>query len=104
MVSPDPDEKVRQAERTEAVFPEGVPPDACYLSHVGRCAPGKRSSGAGRVPSLSRPGQPLWPNPGVLGRSEYGLEIVTEIAYLVYSSACPLTKSVFSSISSRTCT
>src|SRR5664280_1758272 len=28
------DDKVAQAERTEAVFPEGVPPDACWLSHV----------------------------------------------------------------------
>jgi transposase len=27
-------DKVAQAERTEAVFPEGVPPDACRLSHV----------------------------------------------------------------------
>src|SRR3954468_3796610 len=28
------DDKVAQAEQTEAVFPEGVPPDACHLSHV----------------------------------------------------------------------
>src|SRR3954447_10603479 len=27
-------DKVAQAERTEAIFPEGVPPDACRLSHV----------------------------------------------------------------------
>src|SRR3954470_19441288 len=29
-----PDDKVAQAERAAAVFPEGVPPDACGLSHV----------------------------------------------------------------------
>src|SRR4051795_10258662 len=28
------DDKIAQAERTESVFPEGVPPDGCYLSHV----------------------------------------------------------------------
>src|ERR1700755_1800856 len=28
------DDKVAQAERTETVFPEGVPPDACRPSHV----------------------------------------------------------------------
>ena len=28
------DDKIAQAERTEPVFPQGVPLDACYLSHV----------------------------------------------------------------------
>src|SRR4051812_48259449 len=28
------DDEVAQAERTESVFPGGVPPDACWLSHV----------------------------------------------------------------------
>jgi transposase len=78
-------DKVAQAERTEPVFPAGVPPDACRLSHV---RPVWRL-GNGRAVlvayQISRgPGNRYGQIPGVLGRSEYGLEIVTEIAYLVY--------------------
>ncbi len=79
------DEKVRQAERTEAVFPEGVPPDACDLSHVRpvwRLENGRAVLVAYQV--YRGPGNRYGQIPGVLGRSEYGLEIVTEIAYLVY--------------------
>ena len=66
-------------------------------------AAGKRSSGAGRVPNLSRPGNRYGKIPGVLGRSEFGLEIVTEIAYLVYIVGLSFDKVCLSSISSRTC-
>jgi transposase len=79
------DEKVAQATRTEAVYPEGVPPEACRLSHV---RPVWRLEN-GRVVIVAYqiyrgPGNRYGQIPGVLGRSEYGLEIVTEIAYLVY--------------------
>jgi transposase len=79
------DDKVAQAERTEAVFPEGVPPDACYLSHVRpvwRLENGRAVLIAYQV--YRGPGNRYGRIPGVLGRSEYGLEIITEIAYLVY--------------------
>ena len=79
------DDKVAQAERTEPVFPEGVPPDACYLSHVRpvwRLESGRAVLIAYQV--YRGPGNRYGKIPGVLGRSEYGLEIVTEIAYLVY--------------------
>ena len=79
------DEKVRQAERTEAVFPEGVSPDACYLSHVRpvwRLENGRAVLVAYQV--YRGPDNRYGQIPGVLGRSEYGLEIITEIAYLVY--------------------
>ena len=79
------DDKVAQAERTESVFPEGVPPDACYLSHVRpvwRLENGRAVLVAYQV--YRGPGNRYGQIPGVLGRSEYGLEIVTEIAYLVY--------------------
>jgi transposase len=78
-------DKVAQAERTEAVFPEGVPPDACRLSHVRpvwRLENGRAVLVAYQI--YRGPGNRYGPIPGVLGRSEYGLEIVTEIAYLVY--------------------
>jgi transposase len=79
------DDKVARAERTESVFPEGVPPDACYLSHVRpvwRLENGRAVLVAYQV--YRGPGNRYGQIPGVLGRSEYGLEIVTEIAYLVY--------------------
>jgi transposase len=78
-------DKVAQAERTEAVFPEGVPPDACRLSHVRpvwRLENGRAVLVAYQI--YRAPGNRYGQIPGVLGRSEYGLEIVTEIAYLVY--------------------
>jgi transposase len=79
------DDKVAQAERTEAVFPEGVPPDACRSSHVRpvwRLEDGRAVLVAYQI--YRGPGNRYGQIPGVLGRSEYGLEIVTEIAYLVY--------------------
>src|SRR3954453_22090885 len=78
-------DKVARAERTEAVFPEGVPPDACRLSHVRpvwRLEDGRAVLVAYQI--YRGPGDRYGQIPGVLGRSEYGLEIVTEIAYLVY--------------------
>jgi transposase len=78
-------DKVALAERTEAVFPEGVPPDACRVSHVRpvwRLENGRAVLVAYQV--FRGPGSRYGQIPGVLGRSEYGLEIVTEIAYLVY--------------------
>jgi transposase len=78
-------DKVAQAERTEAVFPEGVPPDACRLSHVRpvwRLENGRAVLVAYQI--YRGPGNRYGQISGVLGRSEYGLEIVTEITYLVY--------------------
>src|SRR3954447_21907440 len=79
------DDKVAQAERTEAIFPEGVSSDACRSSHVRpvwRLENGRAVLVAYRI--YRGPGNRYGQIPGVLGRSEYGLEIVTEIAYLVY--------------------
>jgi hypothetical protein len=78
-------DKVAQAERTEAVFPEGVPHTACRFSHlrpVWRLENGRAVLVAYQI--YRGPGNRYGQIPGVLGRSEYGLEIVTEIAYLVY--------------------
>jgi transposase len=78
------DDKVAQAERTEAVFPEGVPLDACRMSHVRpvwRLENGRAVLVAYQI--YRGPGNRYGQISGVLGRSEYGLEIVAEIAYLV---------------------
>jgi hypothetical protein len=78
-------DKIAQAERTEAVFPEGVAAEACKLSHVRpvwRLENGRAVLIAYQI--YRGPNNQYGHIPGVLGRSEFGLEIVTEIAYLVY--------------------
>jgi transposase len=78
-------DKIALAERSEPIYPEGVPPQECHLSHVRpvwRLEDGRAVLIAYQIyrAPTGRYGQ----IPGVLGRSEYGLEIVTEIAHLVY--------------------
>jgi transposase len=78
-------DKIAQAERTEPVFPEGVAPDACQLSHtrpVWRLENSRATLIAYQI--YRGPKNQYGKIPGVLGRSEFGLEIVTELAYLVY--------------------
>src|SRR6202521_1314109 len=80
------EDKIAQAERTEAVYPEGVPPSACHLSHVRpvwRLENGRAVLIAYQV--YRGPNSQYGHIAGVLGRSEFGLEIITEIAFLVYS-------------------
>jgi transposase len=78
-------DKIARAQRSEAVYPTDVPPSACSLSHVRpvwRLENGRAVLVAYQV--YRGPNQRYGKIPGVLGRSEFGLEIVTEIAYLVY--------------------
>jgi hypothetical protein len=78
-------DKVAQAQRSEDVYPEGVPPSDCSLSHtrvVWRLEKGQAVLIAYRV--HRGPNNQYGKIPGVLGRSEFGLEIVVAIAFLVY--------------------
>ena len=64
------DDKIRQAERTESVFPEGVSPDACSLSHVRpvwRLENGRAVLVAYKI--YRGPSNRYGQIPGVLGRS-----------------------------------
>lgn len=77
--------KVRQAVRTEKVFPEGVAKENCQLSHtrpVWRLENGRATLVAYEV--YRGPNSRFGRIPGVLGRSEFGIEIVIAIAYQVY--------------------
>lgn len=77
-------EKLALAVRTEQAFPEGVDPAKCRLSHtrpVWRIEHGQAVCVAYEV---YRAGNQYGQIPGVLGRSEFGLEIVIAIAYQVY--------------------
>ena len=78
-------EKVAQAERSVDVVPDGVDKSACQLSHtrpVWRLENGRALLIAYHV--YRGPNNRYGKIPGVLGRSEFGLEIVVEIAHLVY--------------------
>jgi hypothetical protein len=79
-------DKAALAERRERVFPKGVPPQECRLSHVRpvwRLEKGRAVLVAYEI--YRGPNSQYGRIPGVLGRSEFGLEIVTQIAYLVYT-------------------
>jgi transposase len=78
-------DKLKLAERTEKCFPEGVPEQDCRLSHtrpVWRLENGRAVLIAYAI--HRGPKNQYGKIPGVLGRSEFGLEIVVEIAYFVY--------------------
>ena len=78
-------DKIAQAERTEKVFPAGVAPSDCRLSHtrpVWRLENGRAVLVAYEV--YRGPRNKFGSIPGTLGRSEFGLEIVLAIAYQVY--------------------
>lgn len=78
-------DKIALAERTEQVFPEGVPPESCRLSHtrvLWRLEHGQAVLIAYEV--YRGPNKQYGQIPGTLGRCEFGLEIVTQIAFLVH--------------------
>jgi transposase len=78
-------DKIAQAERTEKMFPVGVAPSDCRLSHtrpVWRLENGRAVLVAYEV--YRGPRNQFGSIPGALGRSEFGLEIILAIAYQVY--------------------
>lgn len=78
-------DKIKLAQRSESCYPTGVPKEDCWLSHtrvVWRLDNGRAVLVAYRI--FRGPGDQYGKITGVLGRSEFGLEIVLEIATLVY--------------------
>ena len=79
-------EKLAQAVRIEKVFPAGLPEADCWLSHtraVWRIENGQAVLVAYEI--YRGPKNQYGKIPGVFGRSEFGVEIVLAIAYLVYT-------------------
>lgn len=77
--------KLANAERTEQVFPVGVPPEDCTFSHsrpVWRLENGRAVLVAYDI--YRGPKSQYGKIPGVLGRGQFGLEIMIAIAYKVY--------------------
>jgi transposase len=78
-------DKIAAANRTEAVYPEGIAPQACWLSHVRPVWRLEHNRAVLIAYAIYRgPNRRYGQIAGVLGRSEFGLEIVTELAHLVY--------------------
>lgn len=78
-------EKIAQAARSEKVYPDGVSKEDCKWSHtrtVWRLEQGQAVLVAYEI--YRGPKSQYGKIPGVLGRSEFSLEIVVSIAYLVY--------------------
>jgi hypothetical protein len=79
------EEKVERAERTEDIFPEGLGENDCKLSHtrpVWRLENGRAVLIAYRV--YRGPNNRYGKIPGVIGRGEFGREILLSIAFLIY--------------------
>jgi transposase len=77
--------KITQAERTEKVYPQDVPERECKLSHtrpVWRLENGRAVLVAYQV--YRGPKNQYGKISGVLGRSEFGVEIVVAVAHLVH--------------------
>jgi transposase len=86
-------DKLKNAERIEKCFPEGVPPEESRFSHarpVWRLENGRAILVAYHI--YRGPKNQYGKIPGVLGRSEFGLEIVVEIAHCVYMMGLSLDK------------
>jgi transposase len=78
-------DKLKLAQRTEKCFPADVPQQDCQLSHtrpVWRLENGRAVLIAYEI--YRGPQNQYGKICGVLGRSEFGMEIVVEIAYFVY--------------------
>jgi transposase len=78
-------EKIAQAQRHEDVLPEGLTKSECQESHVRpvwRLENGRAVLVAYHI--YRGPGNQYGKIPGVLGRGEFGIEIILETAHLVY--------------------
>jgi hypothetical protein len=77
--------KIAQAERTEKVYPLDVPKSECTLSHTRPVWRLENSRAVLVAYEIYRgPKNHYGKIPGVLGRSEFGIEIVIAIAHLVH--------------------
>ena len=85
-------EKIALAQRTEQVYPADTDPDSCQLSHTRvawRLEAGKAVLVAYEIYRFGkRYGKPA----GLVGRGEYGLEILVSLAYQVYYIGVSLDK------------
>jgi transposase len=85
--------KLAQAKRSEPIYPKGIDRDRCKLSHVRPVWRLEKGQAVLIAYAIYRgPNKQYGQIPGVLGRSEFGMEIVTEISYLVYTAGLSFDK------------
>ena len=77
-------EKIKNAQRTEAVFPENVPAEQCKLSHTRVAWRLENGSAVLVAYEIYRCGKLFGKIEGVLGRSEFGIKIVLALGYQIY--------------------
>jgi transposase len=92
-------DKLAKAVRTEAVYPEGVPEEDCWLSHTRPIWRFENGSAVIVAYEVYRgPKNQFGKVSGALGRSEFGIEIFITLAYLIFiaglsfDKACSLLK------------
>jgi transposase len=78
------DDKLQLAEDTKKCFPDGVLEDACKFSHARPVWELKDGRAVLIRYDIYRRGNQFGKIPGVVGRSEFSLEIMVQIAYLVH--------------------
>ena len=86
-------DKLAMVERTEHVYPLGVAPENCKLSHtrlVWRVENGRTLMVAYEI--YRGPKNRYGQIPGVLGRSGFGIEIVAAVAFLIYNTGVSFDK------------
>jgi transposase len=77
-------EKIAKASRTEKVYPEGVDPEQCKFSHIRVAWRFENGQAVLIAYEVHRRGNNFGQPNGVLGRSEYGIEILISLAYQTY--------------------
>ena len=78
-------DKIKLAERTEKVYPEGIAPEDCKLSHTRPLWQLENGRAVLLAYEVYRgPNNQYGTIPGSLGRSEFGIEFIIAIAYQVF--------------------
>lgn len=85
-------DKIKLAQRTESVYPDGVPKADCKFSHTRVAWRLEHGRALLIAYDIYRYGNQFGKPRGLLGRSEYGIEIVIAIAYQVYGLGLSIDK------------
>lgn len=85
-------EKIAKAKRTEKVYPKGIAPEQCKLSHTRVAWRFEEGQSVLIAYDVYRCGNSFGQVPGVLGRSEYGIEVVISLAVQVYGLGLSIDK------------
>jgi hypothetical protein len=86
-------DKMELVARTEPVYPDGVPPEQCRLSHVRQIWRSENGRSVLVAYQVYRgPKNQYGKVPGVVGRCDFGWEIIIAVAHLTYDLGVSLDK------------